>query len=325
MTDIPREPLNGSVRATFERSIYTALVSRGNGLAIARQIARQARLDGYDITEEQVSLMAQAVSRGEFKDLADESGARVVDPGAPAKGLRADEYPKKPTNCKCGFPLVMARNMCGHDENCPCYGEWIMGAFLTKEHSTTTVNDCPGCDNYFKHASFPAAHMFKLSTRSGEHPSNPDGAEPFGCWEKHRGVVHCEVALDREHALRVSYLCFGCGWYMQECATNFQVVEGKIKIIYREDREPVIQIRLPIPMPWKEMKGWSIVGMNHYFVEGAKKERHLFVAMVNRAGRCIKAEGPDESAVFEDLQKKAAHRSVRSAPTVSSAKVEQSR
>ena len=41
--------------------------------------------------------------------------------------------------------------------------------------------------------------------------------------------------------------------------------------------------------------------MNHYHVGG---QRHLFVAMV-QGDRCIKAEGADEAAVFEELERQA--------------------
>lgn len=53
-------------------------------------------------------------------------------------------------------------------------------------------------------------------------------------------------------------------------------------------------------MPWDrvELRGWSIVGMNHYYVNG---ERRLFCAMTNSAGRCIKAEDCDEVEVFKSL------------------------
>lgn len=53
-------------------------------------------------------------------------------------------------------------------------------------------------------------------------------------------------------------------------------------------------------MPWDrvELCGWSIVGMNHYYVDG---ERRLFVAMTNGEGRCIKAESRDETSVFKSL------------------------
>lgn len=46
-----------------------------------------------------------------------------------------------------------------------------------------------------------------------------------------------------------------------------------------------------IILPWQQsvFDGWSIVGMNHYRVDG---RRHLFVSMAKR-GRCIKVEGFD--------------------------------
>lgn len=55
--------------------------------------------------------------------------------------------------------------------------------------------------------------------------------------------------------------------------------------------------------PWnsKILKEWSIVGMNHYFVEGIKKPRYLFVAM-SKDRQLVKAEGPDEEMVFKDLE-----------------------
>jgi hypothetical protein len=53
-------------------------------------------------------------------------------------------------------------------------------------------------------------------------------------------------------------------------------------------------------MPWDrvELRGWSIVGMNHYHVNG---ERHLYVAMTDRHRRCIQAEGSNESYVWKTL------------------------
>ena len=58
-----------------------------------------------------------------------------------------------------------------------------------------------------------------------------------------------------------------------------------------------------IPMPWDRpgLAGWSIVGMNHYTVDG---ERRLFVAMV-RGTLCVRAEGAVESRVFDDLAARA--------------------
>ena len=55
-------------------------------------------------------------------------------------------------------------------------------------------------------------------------------------------------------------------------------------------------------MPWNKHPfiGWSIIGMNHYHVDGV---RFLFVAM-ERHGDCVKAEGKCEDAVFFDLGNK---------------------
>lgn len=56
-------------------------------------------------------------------------------------------------------------------------------------------------------------------------------------------------------------------------------------------------------MPWQELlnNGWLIVGMNHYKLSG---KRYLFCAM-SKDGRCIKSEGEDDSAVFDDLHEQA--------------------
>lgn len=58
-----------------------------------------------------------------------------------------------------------------------------------------------------------------------------------------------------------------------------------------------------IYLPWTEppLDDWSIVGMNHYLVKGAK---YLFVAMV-KDNICIKAEGPSEEIVFLYLKRQA--------------------
>ena len=55
--------------------------------------------------------------------------------------------------------------------------------------------------------------------------------------------------------------------------------------------------------PWlqKPLDQWSIVGMNHYSVNG---QRLLFVAMV-KDGRCIKEEGPDDQYLWNRLWHKA--------------------
>ena len=54
-------------------------------------------------------------------------------------------------------------------------------------------------------------------------------------------------------------------------------------------------------LPWNTsaFEGWSIIGMNHYHL--APRVRHLFVAMAHPSGMYVKAEGPDEDQVFEEL------------------------
>jgi len=56
--------------------------------------------------------------------------------------------------------------------------------------------------------------------------------------------------------------------------------------------------------PWKmkPLDEWSIVGMNHYHVDGG--ERRLFVAMT-KDGRCITEEGPDDKYLWNRLWSKA--------------------
>jgi len=51
--------------------------------------------------------------------------------------------------------------------------------------------------------------------------------------------------------------------------------------------------------PWQQsvLREWSIVGMNHYHLNG---ERRLFVAMV-KDGHCIKEEGPDDEYLWNRL------------------------
>jgi hypothetical protein len=55
--------------------------------------------------------------------------------------------------------------------------------------------------------------------------------------------------------------------------------------------------------PWlmKPLDEWSIVGMNHYFLNGQKR---LFVAMI-KDGRCIKEEGADDEYLWNRLVHKA--------------------
>ena len=53
-------------------------------------------------------------------------------------------------------------------------------------------------------------------------------------------------------------------------------------------------------MPWQrpELKRWSIVGMNHYHMGGA---RWLYVSMVWRGTHVITAEGPDRPELWDSL------------------------
>jgi len=55
--------------------------------------------------------------------------------------------------------------------------------------------------------------------------------------------------------------------------------------------------------PWKEgpLAEWSIVGMNHYYVN---KEKRLFVAMM-KDGYCIKEEGQEDEYLWNRLCHKA--------------------
>jgi len=55
--------------------------------------------------------------------------------------------------------------------------------------------------------------------------------------------------------------------------------------------------------PWQNppLNEWSIVGMNHYVVNG---HRQLFVAMM-KDGQCIKEEGNDDSFLWNRLCHKA--------------------
>jgi hypothetical protein len=62
---------------------------------------------------------------------------------------------------------------------------------------------------------------------------------------------------------------------------------------------------LAAPMlPWLDpvFDSWSIVGMNHYHING---ERCLFVAMT-RSGFCIKVEGRDDGWIWTALRAQAA-------------------
>lgn len=55
--------------------------------------------------------------------------------------------------------------------------------------------------------------------------------------------------------------------------------------------------------PWKTkpLDEWSIVGMNHYHVDG---QRRLFVAMT-KDGHCIVEEGVDDTYLWNRLWHKA--------------------
>ncbi len=63
----------------------------------------------------------------------------------------------------------------------------------------------------------------------------------------------------------------------------------------------MVDSELMFPWERKPLDEWAIAGMNHYFVEGVK---HLYVLMV-RQGVCIKAEGPSDLIVWEELQARA--------------------
>lgn len=58
--------------------------------------------------------------------------------------------------------------------------------------------------------------------------------------------------------------------------------------------------------PWDrpELKGWHIVGMNHYRCTDIDQRWRLYVAMV-KDGRCIKEEGLDTPMIWMALAQKA--------------------
>ncbi len=82
----------------------------------------------------------------------------------------------------------------------------------------------------------------------------------------------------------------------------------------KDEATRIIPLAIPVPaikptpppvyyeIPWDVpgLKGWSIIGMNHYR-EGGLEDRHLYVSMT-KDGRCITAQGSDEIAVFERLE-----------------------
>lgn len=57
-------------------------------------------------------------------------------------------------------------------------------------------------------------------------------------------------------------------------------------------------------LPWHrpELIGWSIVGMNHYHVQG---ERRLYVSMVWNKNICIIVEGIDGPELWDELAHRA--------------------
>lgn len=66
---------------------------------------------------------------------------------------------------------------------------------------------------------------------------------------------------------------------------------------------PVEPIVISSGFPWRgeRLGDWSIVGMNHYRKDG---QRHIFVSM-EKEGRRIKSEGPDDGRVWADLERHA--------------------
>lgn len=70
--------------------------------------------------------------------------------------------------------------------------------------------------------------------------------------------------------------------------------------------------RARVPAPWDALiaAGWSIVGMNHYYItlkeyqSAPLRIRYLFVAMA-KDGRLIKAEAPDNVDLWDELERKA--------------------
>jgi len=48
---------------------------------------------------------------------------------------------EKPENCTCQYPVVVARNMCGHAPDCPVYIEWAQGVYVTRQPNESVL-DC---------------------------------------------------------------------------------------------------------------------------------------------------------------------------------------
>lgn len=84
-------------------------------------------------------------------------------------------------------------------------------------------------------------------------------------------------------------------------AANQQLREAESawKAERKNYRERIAELELQREFPWRRhpLSAWSIVGMNHYHVDG---QRRLFVAMT-KDGECIKAEGPDDGRVWVRL------------------------
>jgi hypothetical protein len=85
----------------------------------------------------------------------------------------------------------------------------------------------------------------------------------------------------------------------ESSALNFREAETLINLLIIDNK----RLETAGSMPWEkpELQGWSIVGMNHYFIAGVK---HLYCAMT-QGGRCITSEGLSENEVFSDLALKA--------------------
>ena len=65
------------------------------------------------------------------------------------------------------------------------------------------------------------------------------------------------------------------------------------------------------PWTWGPLKEWSIVGMNHYHVNGT---RMLFISMT-RGDYCITEEGEDDEYLWNRLCHKAWARDSQQGPT----------
>lgn len=191
--------------------------------------------------------------------------------------------------------------------------------------ASSTNQRCPTCDR-----PLPTTEMLDES----KHPpptKSSDGCTCAACLEAcfalawgepcHNAPVDWRRrALDAEHALRAHPFAERIvellssieraaaeaeealgrgdadGWTVG-CGRRSAIVDDLLKELRRSPPES--------DLPWNTpaLRGWSIVGMNHYRLEG---RRRLFVSMT-KAGRglaptvCITAEGPNEREVFESL------------------------